>query len=91
MKKSFLKQVIPVLTVLIATAGAFGTHAMTTSLGAQQEQPGYIKLNEPGTSCEDTEVTCTTQFGPLCTVGTTQLWGKDEIDRCVVELYQIQP
>lgn len=48
---------------------------------------GYIRLNPMGTQCE-ASVKCADDFGPLCTVGATQVWGKTGgVDSpCTVEL-----
>lgn len=46
---------------------------------------GYVKANPLGTQCT-ASIMCSDDPGPLCTVGATQIWGKDSFGNCVVEL-----
>lgn len=93
MKTSFLKLFIPVLLFSVAIVGAFATNSSDKAASSASHVQGFVKLNPLGTVCDTPEM-CSIQFGPICTVGSDsngdQLWGKDLIDRCVVELYRIQ-
>lgn len=92
MKTSFLKLFIPVLLFGVAVAGAFATNSQTSS-DSLTHQEGFVKVNPLGTLCDNPEM-CTTVSGEICTVGNVssgaQLWGKNQNNRCVVELYRIQ-
>jgi hypothetical protein len=94
MKTSFLKKMIPVAFFALAIIGAFSTHAMEVNQKATTTHDGYIKLNPLGTECEISTM-CSEIENQLCTVGglpgNAQLWGKNANDRCVVELFRIQP
>lgn len=86
--KRFIK-LIPMAFVALAIAGAFTTHAMSTSAkGVTANWQGYVKVNPLGTVC-NTSIICSDFPNALCTIGTTQVWGKDGSGRCVVELYRI--
>lgn len=93
MKTSFLKLFIPVLLFSVAIVGAFATNSSHETASSASHVQGFVKLNPLGTVCDTPEM-CSTEFGPICTVGSDangdQLWGKDGSDRCVVELYRIQ-
>jgi hypothetical protein len=93
MKVIFLKQIVPAAAIMLATAGAFGTHAMNTNSESLTNKPGFIRVDPLGNTCNNPE-TCTTDIGPICTVGgvpgATQLWGKTAGGKCTVELYRIQ-
>lgn len=92
MKTSFLKLVTPVLLFGGAVAGAFATNSEQAASKNLSHVAGFVKLNPLGTLCDQPEM-CTTIPGDICTVASnpsgTQLWGKNENDRCVVELYRI--
>lgn len=79
---------IPVAFFALAIVGAFTTHAMSRSSKAVTVFPGYTKGNLAGTIC-NTSIDCTNDPGELCMVGTTQVWGKDASNKCVVELHRI--
>lgn len=92
MKTSFLKLFIPVLLFGAAVVGAFATNSEQVASKSLSHTEGFVKLNPLGTVCDQPEM-CTTIQGEICTVGNvpgaTQLWGKNQNDRCVVELYRI--
>ena len=83
------KKWIPMGLFALAIAGAFSTHAMSRSSKAVAVFPGYTKGNLAGTIC-NTSIDCTSEPGELCMVGSTQVWGKDASNRCVVELHRIE-
>jgi hypothetical protein len=93
MKVIFFKQIVPAAAIMLATAGAFGTHAMNTNSESLINKPGFIKVDPLGNTCNSPEQ-CRTEIGPICTVGgvpgATQLWGKTVAGKCTVELYRIQ-
>lgn len=82
------KKMIPMAFVALAIAGALSTHAMSGSLKKTSDFQGYVKANPLGTIC-DTSIMCTDNPGDICTVGTTQIYGKDDSGKCVVELNRI--
>ncbi|RUT70267.1 hypothetical protein D0817_10630 [Flavobacterium cupreum] len=89
------KQILPAFAIMLALGGAFGTYAMNNSggKGALTNFRGHIKNNPLGTSCTES-IMCTDVNGPLCTVNGqptgTQLWKKNDQNRCVDEIYKIQ-
>ena len=93
MKTSFLKLFIPVLLFGAAVMGAFATNSEQAASKSLSHVEGFVKLNPLGTVCDQPEM-CSFDPGEICTVGDipsgTQLWGKNQNDRCVVELYRIQ-
>lgn len=93
MKTSFFKKILPMLAILLAVGGAFGTYAMNHAAKADVTNfPGYIKNNPLGTSCTES-VMCSNIVAELCTVngpaGGAQLWKKNAQDRCVDVVYRI--
>jgi hypothetical protein len=94
MKTSFFKKILPMLAILLAVGGAFGTYAMSRAAKAEVTNfPGYIKNNPLGTSCTETQVMCSDVNDQICTINGlptgTQLWKKNAQGRCVDEVYRI--
>lgn len=90
MKTSFFKKILPMLAILFAVGGAFGTYAMNHSVkdGGVAPVQGYIKNNLAGTDCT-ASIMCSDQVFDLCTSSTgTQLWAKNAQGRCVNEIYK---
>ena len=85
--KTFRKM-IPIAFFALAIIGAFTTHAMSTSSKKVANFQGYVKVNPLGTIC-NTSIMCSDIPDAICTVGTTQVWGKDASGKCVVELYRV--
>lgn len=75
---------IPMAVIALGIVGALSS--FTTSKDSINI-PGFVKLNPAGTQC-NTSIMCSDDVGPLCTSGTTQIWGKDASGKCVVELYR---
>jgi hypothetical protein len=92
MKVIFLKQIVPAAAIILATAGAFGTHAMNTNSESLINKPGFIRVDPLGNTCDSPEM-CTSISAAICTVGSVpggvQLWGKTLAGKCTVELYRI--
>lgn len=92
MKTTFLKKVMPVVLLVVAFVGAFSSNAMNKRAERSTNVQGFVKLNPLGTECDTPEM-CSTIEDEICTVGNvtgaTQLWGKNDNDRCIVELYRI--
>lgn len=84
--KNFRK-VIPMAVFALAIVGAFTTNAMSKNVKATTSIQGYVKLNPQGTVCNISNF-CSDDPGPVCMLGTTQLWGKDGSGKCVVELHR---
>lgn len=84
MKK--FRKMIPMAALTFAVAGAFASQAMNKTLKLTSIQ-GYVKLNATGTVCERS-IWCSDAPGPLCMLGTTQIWDKDASGRCIVQLYR---
>lgn len=85
--KNFRK-LIPMAFFALAIVGAFTTHAMGHSTKVTTNFPGYVKGNALGTICT-ASIQCSDVGGPLCMVGSTQIWGKDINGKCVVELHRV--
>ena len=95
MKTSFFKKILPMLAILLAIGGAFGSYAMdhsATKKGKAAVFTGYIKNNPLGSNCTES-VQCTDVVAELCTVngagGGAQLWKMNGQNRCVDEIYRI--
>lgn len=89
MKTSFFKKILPMLAILLAVGGAYGTYAMNHSVSKGTLAPvqAYIRNNPLGTSCTES-IMCSDQVFDLCTSGGVQLWKKNTSDRCVLEVYK---
>jgi hypothetical protein len=85
--KNFRKM-IPMAVFALAIAGAFSTNAMNRSAKKTTNFPAFIRGNLAGTICTLSNQ-CSDAPGPVCMVGSTQLWGKDEAGKCIVELHRI--
>lgn len=85
--KNFRKM-IPMAMFALAVVGAFSTNAMNSSSKKATNFPAFIKGNLAGTICNASNE-CSDEPGEVCMVGTTQLWGKDGSNKCVVELHRI--
>lgn len=73
--------------IILAIIGAFTSHAMNRSKTSMTSIQGYVRLNPQGTLC-NVSIWCSDEPGPLCMLGTTQIWGKDHSGRCIVELHR---
>ena len=71
----------------LAIVGAFTTHAMSRSSKVTTSIQGYVKANPLGTVC-NVSIFCSDDPGPLCMVGTTQIFGEDSSGKCIVELHR---
>jgi hypothetical protein len=89
MKKNLSKIVLSVAFVAVAMFGAFNTNAMNKNSKLLMNQTGYIPLDEDH-PCK-VEVSCRTEFGPVCKSGIIQAWGKVSPSsvNCTVELYKL--
>ena len=89
MKTTIFKIVLPVAFAAIAIFGAFSTNAMSKDSKVLMNQFGYVTINEDQ-PCH-VQVSCRTEFGPICKSGTLQAWGKltPTSVNCNVELYKI--
>jgi hypothetical protein len=80
-----LSKFIPMAVLALGLVGALSSFESKDSKLTINRQ-GYVKLNPMGTQCE-VSILCADDFGPLCTVGTTQIWGKATANGpCTVEL-----
>lgn len=73
--------------IVLAIVGAFTIQAGNQSNASMTSIQGYVRHNAPGTVCS-VSIWCSDDVGPLCMIGTTQIWGKDYSGKCVVELYR---
>ena len=80
-----LSKFIPMAALALGLVGALSSFTMSEDANLTTNIQGYVKLNPMGTECESS-ILCSNDPGPLCTVGTTQIWGKDFNGNCVVEL-----
>ena len=78
---------IPMAVIALGIVGALSSFTMSKDSKLTINVPGFVKLNPAGTQC-NTSIMCADDGGPLCTSGTTQIWGKDASGKCVVELYR---
>ncbi|HUH51348.1 MAG TPA: hypothetical protein VLZ11_04570 [Flavobacterium sp.] len=82
------KIMMPLAIILIGIMGALSTHAMNKSAKSSTHEQGYryVSVLEP---CR-AEIMCTTDFGDICKLGSTTLWGKTtDTAPCNVPLYKI--
>jgi hypothetical protein len=80
-----LSKFIPMAVLALGLVGALSSFTTSKSAKVTINIPGFVKLNPQGTVC-DASVMCSDDPGPLCTFGTTQIWGKNADGKCVVEL-----
>ena len=82
-----LSKFVPMAVLALGLVGALSSFTTSKDSKLTTNIQGYIRLNPMGTQCE-ASVKCADDFGPLCTVGATQVWGKTGgIDSpCTVEL-----
>ena len=85
-----LSKLIPMAVIALGMFGALSSFTTSNDSKLTVNIPGFIKANPLGTQC-NTSVMCADDGGPLCTSGTTQVWGKDGSNKCVVELYRNHP
>ena len=77
---------IPMAVLALGLVGALSSFTVNKDSKVTTNIQGYVKLNPMGTQCESS-IKCADDFGPLCTVGTTQIWGKvGGTGACTVEL-----
>ena len=82
-----LSKFIPMAVVALALVGALSSFTTSKDSKLAINIPGFVKVNPLGTQC-NTSIMCSDDVAALCTVGTTQIWGKDASGKCVVELYR---
>lgn len=81
-----LSKFIPMAALALGLVGALSSFTVNKDSKLTTNIQGYVKLNPMGTQCESS-ILCADDFGPLCTVGTTQVWGKATPNGpCTVEL-----
>lgn len=85
MKTSVLKNVIPVAVVAFGIAGAFATMSMQSVEKSTAPKIGYVR-NAQG-AC-DIPVQCSTNPGPMCSLGGAQAFGKNAQGNCNEVLYR---
>lgn len=78
---------IPMAVVALALVGALSSFTSSENADVAINIQGFVKANPLGTVC-NTSIMCSDDVGPLCTSGTTQIWGKDASNKCVVQLYR---
>jgi len=94
MKTNFFKIVIPAVSIIMAIAGSFASHA-NVKKAPQILVTGYYNTNPslPGPCL--TPIQCSNILGPVCTVvtggQTFQAWGKEFPDDniCNIVLYRL--
>lgn len=78
---------IPMAVLALGIVGALSSFTVSKNSKVAINIPAFVKVNPLGTQC-NTSLMCSNDPGPLCTSGTTQIWGKDASGKCVVELYR---
>lgn len=76
---------IPMAALALGLVGALSSFTTSTEAKDTINIQGYLKANPFGTVC-NTSIMCSDDGLQLCTVGSTQVWGKDGSGNCVVEL-----
>ncbi|WP_159798921.1 hypothetical protein [Flavobacterium sp. MK4S-17] len=94
MKTNLLKRVAVAGVFAVAVSGAFATHAQTLQKRTATTKPGFVR-GATVFICNNEENCQVESNSHLCRVGGsdtgTQLWGKDDQNRCVQTLYRIMP
>ena len=80
-----LSKFIPMAVLALGIFGAMSSFTVSKDSKLAINIQGYTRANPQGTVC-NTSIMCANDFGPVCTVGTTQVWDKDVLGNCVVEL-----
>jgi hypothetical protein len=78
---------IPTVTSAIGMLIAFSSFSMGKKVKTSSNIQGYVKANPMGTVC-NSSLLCNDLGGQICSIGSTQIWGKDTMGNCVVELYR---
>ncbi len=87
MKTNFLKLIMPVAVVLLATGSALSTSAMNKKAGTAPVQ-GYVHVVTED-DCDES-IMCSDIEGDLCTTGSEQVFGKNPANKCTVRLFKNQ-
>ena len=66
---------IPMAVLALGLVGALSSFTVNKDAKLTTNIQGYVKLNPMGTQCE-ASILCSDDGIQLCTVGTTQIWGK---------------
>lgn len=69
----------------LGLVGALSSFTTRSEAKKTSNIQGYVRANPLGTKC-NTSIMCSDDGLQLCTVGATQIWGKDSFGNCVVEL-----
>lgn len=76
---------IPMAVLALGLVGALSSFTVNKDSNLAINIPGYVKANPFGTVC-NSSIMCSDDGVQLCTVGATQIWGKNASGNCVVEL-----
>ena len=87
MKTNFLKLIMPVAVVLLATGSALSTSAMNKKANTGPVQ-GYVHVLTED-DCDES-IMCSDIDGDLCTTGSEQVFGKNLANKCTVRLFKNQ-
>ena len=87
MKTNFLKLIMPVAVVLLATGSALSTSAMNKKADTAPVQ-GYVHVLTED-DCDES-IMCSDIEGDLCTIGSEQVFGKNPANKCTVRLFKNQ-
>ncbi|MDI6034184.1 DUF6520 family protein [Flavobacterium sp. LB2P84] len=87
MKTNFLKLIMPVAVVLLATGSALSTSAMNKKADTAPVQ-GYVHVLTED-DCDES-IMCSDIEGDLCTTGSEQVFGKNPANKCTVRLFKNQ-
>lgn len=85
MKTNFLKLIMPVAILFVATGFAWSTSAMNNKTVAAPVQ-GYVHLLTED-DCNQS-IMCSDIEGDLCTTGSEQVFGKNPANQCNIRLYK---
>lgn len=87
MKTNFLKLIMPVAVLFLATGFALSTSAMNKKAVAAPVQ-GYVHVLTED-DCDES-IMCSDIEGDLCTIGSQQVWGKNPANQCTERLFKNQ-
>jgi hypothetical protein len=87
MKTNFLKLIMPVAVVLLATGSALSTSAMNKKADTSPVQ-GYVHVLTED-DCDES-IMCSDIEGDLCTTGSEQVFGKNPANKCTIRLFKNQ-
>lgn len=86
--KTIVKAMLPMVAFALASAGAVSTNVEKTNVSGNRVITGYVQ-NSSVTDCSARSVDCSTvNTGFACMSSGQQVWLKNNLSQCIVDLYR---